>query len=331
MFVMHHIWRKPWYLILPFGMFLITDGFTWASNAVKIPQGGWVAILIALCFFIFGFCWFFGQMNLHRFLKYHSRTTNLHTLAIRLGLANNNTRHNSVYSLGDLPLISTANRIEFEEDSDSDPDDLFEDKRKEILLKAQNQVRLMENVPAASSLFVPMESEATTRTRNKTIPAVITPGVGCFLTTSRKHTPHVFENFLVHMHSVPQLIIFLRIEHTKASTIKNRERLKIKQYGESIFHITAFYGYSEYRIQPYEILSLARVEYNIPVPRDTKNVTIFVPNEAIKVSTVGWRSWFRRWPLYLYTILKSLYPGVAVNIKLRPESTVSIGTVAELD
>jgi K+ transporter len=228
-------------------------------------------------------------------------------------------------------MISTANRIEFEEDSDSDSDDIFEGKQKGKLHKVQSKVQLIENVPVTSSLHIPIEFELKERVMDDIIPAVITPGVGCFLTSSKKHTPHVFENFLFHMHSVPQLIIFLQIEHIKISTIKNSERLKIKQYGENIFHITALYGYSEYRIKPYQILSLARNQFNVPVPIDTKRVTIFVPNESIKVSTIGWKSWFRRWPLYLYSILKSIYPGVAANIKLNPESTVSIGILAKLD
>lgn len=330
MLVMHYIWHKPWYLVVPFGLFFIIDGYTWASNAIKIPTGGWVAIVIAFIFFIFGFCWYFGEMNLNRFLKDHSQTTSLHTLAMRLGLVNHNSRQNSRYSLGDLPLISTANRIEFEEDSDSDFEDTSHRKAKG-LNKVQSQIHLIQNLPKISSLNIPMEFESTDGTTDDTIPAVITPGVGCFLTKSRKHTPHVFENFLNHMHSLPQLIIFLQIEHTKTSSIKKSQRLKIKQYGENIFHITALYGYSEYRIKPHEILTLARTDYNVPVPNDTKKVTIFVPNESIKVSTTGWKTWIRRWPLYLYSILKSLYPGAAVNIKLKPESTVSIGILAKLD
>jgi len=340
--VMHYIWHKRWYFIVCFSIFLIIDGYTLASNAIKVPSGGWVAILIGFCFFIFGFCWFFGQMNLIRFLHVHSQTTSLHTLTIRLGLANQNTRHNSSYSLPDLPMISTANRIEFDEDSDSDTDDLFlqEDTNNQRKLpKVQSQVRLIDHLSASSAYTIPFElSQSTDRTTTTTttttvdiIPAVITPGVGCFLTTSKKHTPHVFENFLYHMHSVPQVIIFLRIQHTKQSTIQPKQRLQIKQYGETIFHITALYGYSEYRIKPYEILALARADYHLPIPQDTKRITIFAPNQTIKVSTIGWKSWLKRWPLYLYSLLKSIYPGEAINIKLKPQSTVNIGILAKLE
>jgi potassium uptake protein len=331
MIMMHYVWHKPWYLILPFGIFLIIDTYTWAANTVKIPQGGWVAILISCGFFVFGFCWFFGQVTLNRYLRCHAQTTSLQTLSLRLGLQTCDTRHNSIYPLADLPVIPTANRIEFEEDSESDSEEVFQRKEERKLRKVQSQVQLVENVPVASQFRIPMESEQTHGGTCDTIPAVITPGVSCFLTRSTKHTPHVFENFLYHLHSVPQVIIFLKIEHTKVSTMIDSERLKIKQYGENIFHITAAYGYSENRIQPFEILALARDEYNIPVPADTKKVTIFVSNEAIKVSTKGWKTWFRRWPLYLYSLLKGLYPGLGVSLKLRPESTVSIGIVAKLE
>jgi hypothetical protein len=69
-----------------------------------------------------------------------------------------------------------------------------------------------------------------------------------------------------------------------------------------IFHITALYGYSENRIKPFDILLLARTHYNVPIPDDALKVTIFTRNQPIKVSTIGWSSWIRRWPLYIYSI-----------------------------
>jgi K+ transporter len=331
MCVMRYTWGKPWYLVLLFGVFLIIDLYTLASNATKIPSGGWVAIVIASCIFIPSFCWFFGELNLHRFLKVNSQTTSLHTLAMRLGLKNSNTRQNSCYSLGELPVFSTANRIDLKDDTDSDSDFDFDSKHKPTLRKVQSRVQLMQNVPVASLFNIPSEFQENDANMDNIMSAVITPGVGCFLTTSKKHTPHVFENFLSRMHSIPQVIIFLHIEHTKSSTVRNDQRLIVKQYGENIFHITALYGYSEYRIKPFDILLLARTQYNIPVPDDELKVTLFVSNETIKVSTVGWRTWIRRWPLYIYAILKSLYPGAAVNIKLKPENTVSIGILTKLE
>ncbi len=333
MCVMRYTWRKPWYLVLSFGIFLIIDSYTWAANAIKIPSGGWVAILIATAFFILGFCWFFGESNLRRFLKVHAKPTNFHRLSARLGFSNNNTHQNPEYSFTDLPIMQTINQIDFgnESDSNSDSDIDYQSNKNRVLPKVQNQVLLMKNVPLASSNNIRFYFELTDENRNGLIPAVITPCVGCFLTTSKKHTPHVFENFLAHMHAVPQVIIFLQIEHTKRPAIENNNRLIVKAYGENIFHITALYGYSEYLIKPFEILSLARTHYNVPIPEDEMKVTLFLPNETIKVSTTGWHSWIRRWPLHVYSVLKSLYPGAPTDINVKIENTVNIGIVAKLD
>ncbi|UJR20259.1 hypothetical protein I4U23_023390 [Adineta vaga] len=327
--VMYYTWHKPWYFILPFSLFLIIDMYTWASNATKIPTGGWVAIVISLVFFIFGFCWFFGQSNLKRFLKINAQTTNLQTLAIRLGISTANTRQNSRYSLADLPVISTANRISFEDDSNSDSDEEFIFQRKKPLTHVQSRVNLLQNVSILPLPDVSPYANETNENTDNIISAVVTPTVGCFLTNSSKHTPHVFENFLARTCSFPHVIVFLRIKHTKASTVDNEERLTVKQYGDNIFHITALYGYSENRIKPSDILLLARNQYHVPIPNNKLNVTVFTPNVTIKVATRGWLRWIR-WPLYLYVILKSLYPGAAVNIKLKAKNTISIGIVAEL-
>ncbi|CAF1225545.1 unnamed protein product [Adineta steineri] len=151
-----------------------------------------------------------------------------------------------------------------------------------------------------------------------------------YFKNSTKHTPHVFENYLTRTSSVPQVIIFPHILHTKTSTVKDNKRLTVKQYGDSIYHITALYGYSENRIKPFDILLLAHDQCRAPIPDDELKLTLFIPNATIKVSTKGWRSWIRRWPLYLYSILKSIYPGAAVNVKLNPENTINIGILAKL-
>ncbi|CAF2581158.1 unnamed protein product [Rotaria sp. Silwood2] len=333
MLVLRYTWRKPWYIVAPFGIFLIFDLYTWSSNAIKIPSGGWVAILIGCGFFILGFCWFFGQLQLRRFLRGHSQTTSLNILVIRLGLLIRGSRQDSQFSLTDIPIITTAKGTHGDNislsDSDSDVD--FDTNDNETLPRVQSRVQLIQSVPITSSSNTSFNFELNNMNANDVIPAVVTPGVACFLTTSKKHTPHVFESFLSHMHSIPQVIIFLKIEHTKRAIIKDNERLTVKIYGDNIYHITALYGYSECRIKPYQILLLAHTQHNVPIPNNELQVTFFVANEAIKVSTVGWRSWFRRWPLYIYSILKSLYPGAAGNIKLNPESTISIGILAKLD
>jgi len=228
--------------------------------------------------------------------------------------------------------MHTVNQIDFgnESDSDSDSDIEYQASTNRVLPKFQKRVLLMKNVPIVSANNIEFNFERTDENTHGTIPAVITPCVGCFLTTSKKHTPYIFENFVAHMHAVPQVVIFLQIEHIKRPTIEHNKRVIVKAYGENIFHITALYGYSEYQIKPFEILSLARTRYNVPIPEDEMKVTLFIPHETIKVSTTGWHSWIRRWPLYLYAVLKSFYPGASTDINVKVENTVNIGIVAKL-
>jgi KUP system potassium uptake protein len=110
MCVMHFTWHKKIYLILPFGLFLIMDSFTWAANSIKIPNGGWVAIVIGTCASILSFSWYFGELQLRRFLKMHAPTTQLQTLALRLNLVNSHYQSYSRNSIPELPVIVTANQ-----------------------------------------------------------------------------------------------------------------------------------------------------------------------------------------------------------------------------
>jgi KUP system potassium uptake protein len=331
MCVMRFTWHKNIFLVLPFGIFFVIDSFTWAANLIKIPNGGWVAILIGTCFSILGFSWYFGQLQLHRFLKIHAPTTNLQNLAFRLGLVNSDYRNNPRNSLHELPIFSTTaypTDADNESDSDSDTDSGINDT--ERLPRVRSRVFLIKNVPIASSQNIPPDFQNIDPNTNGMIPAVITPGVACFLTTSKKHTPHVFENFISRVHAVPQVIIFLQVEFAKSPIVKNEKRLIVRAYGENIYHITALYGYSENQIQPFDILLLARNLFQVPIPDDEMKITLFDTHEHIKVSTVGCISWIRRWPLYIYSIMKSLYPGAAMNIKYNPENTIHVGILARL-
>lgn len=159
----------------------------------------------------------------------------------------------------------------------------------------------------------------------------VTPCVGCFLTHNRRFTPHVFENYLRLLHSIPKSIIFLRIQHARVPFVKKDQRLLIKLYGP-IYHISATFGYAETRKQSiYEdILLLAKELYQIPIPSNENEITFFTSNQTIQISKRGLRSYLNRWPLYIYSIQKSLISGENINIRINPKNTIQIGTIAEL-
>ena len=159
----------------------------------------------------------------------------------------------------------------------------------------------------------------------------VTPGIGCFLTYKSRQTPHVFENYIRLVRSIPQRIIFLKIQFARLPFIDPSKRLLIKLYGD-IYHITATFGYAETKNKSvYEdILLLAKQLYQLPIPILENQITFFLPNQTIHICKTGWKSFFTRWPLYLYSIQKKLVPRESINIQINPKNTIQIGIIAQL-
>ena len=162
-------------------------------------------------------------------------------------------------------------------------------------------------------------------------PASVTPCVSCFLTHNRRHTPHVFENYIRLLRSIPKLIIFLRIQYARVPFVKKEKRLLIKLYGD-IYHISATFGYAETKKKSvyHDILLLAKQLYQIPIPDFEHEITFFISNQTIQISKRAFSSWLSRWPLYIYSIQKSLISRENVNIKINPKNTIQIGIIADL-
>lgn len=327
MMVMRWIWLKPIWLVILFGIFLIIDLYTLAAICTtKIDSGGWVAILIAAVVFIFSFSWYFGNMRLRFYLAEHSKIHLLENLSTRLGMKSN-----------DFSLEPTNQGEKGDDDAPSTDDEdediqyhahskrRHERRRKRVLSDEKNsiQISFVEN----SSQSIEMKNGQIEVVEDRT---VITPGVGCFLTQSRKYTPYVFENFVHQMHAHQQILIFLKLEYARMPNIDDDQRLIVRVFSPSIYHITSTFGYAETNLNLFNILNLARQYYDVPITSDQSKITFFLPHETIYVNKKGWRSWIRRWPLYIYSFLKNLYPGMPLNFKFVPENTIQVGIAAEL-
>jgi K+ transporter len=159
----------------------------------------------------------------------------------------------------------------------------------------------------------------------------VTPCIGCFITHNRRSTPHVFENYLRLLHSIPKLTIFLRIKYARIPFVQKEKRLLIKLYG-NIYHISATFGYAETeKTSVYnDILLLAKQLYQIPIPINENQITFFISNQTIIINKKGFFSWINRWPLYIYSIEKSLISSENVNIRMNTKNTIQIGIIAEI-
>ncbi|UJR26449.1 hypothetical protein I4U23_007779 [Adineta vaga] len=328
MCVMRYVWNHHWILVLLFGIFLIIDVYFLAANAIKFFEGAWVAVLIAIFFLILGFCWYYGQGILRQYLHNNAQTTALTQLTRRLGM---DTSEEPILQAENHPLPHEKSiPVEHQTTSSDEDDEHRIDPASNIL-----QPMISENASSKTNRisFINMNDQTEFHTSTAgSIACTITPGLGVFLTTSSRHTPHVFERVLERVHALPQVVIFLKMEYARIPIVDISRRLKIHTYGSGqrhIYHITACFGYSEHKIRLLDILQLASTEHNIPVPED-RNITFYIPSISIRVKRKGWRVFFSKHVLIIYSVLKNMFPFGQKNVQLPPDQTVSVGMVVPL-
>ncbi|UJR22627.1 hypothetical protein I4U23_025668 [Adineta vaga] len=331
MCVMRYVWKHHWIRVILFGLFLFIDVYFLAANAVKFFEGGWVALLIAIFFFILGFSWYHGQTLLRQHLHCYAQTTALFQLPARLGFLNGT---NTIITETKNEELQRSKSLALERQmTNSDEED------------ARRTIPLINILPPSASLLSDEKDESHNSSVNghgedsvfRTsltghVVFTITPGLGVFLTTSSRHTPHVFERVLARIHALPQVPIFLKLEYARIPIVDISQRLKVQKYGSDerhFYHITARYGYSEHKIHLLDILELAAKEHSVPVP-ESRNVTFFIPAITVRVVRKGWRALPCKSILLIYAFLKNIFPFGQKNLHLSPDHTVSVGMVVPL-
>ena len=300
------IWKKSMFYVGLFGLFLVIDLLFWSANAMKFIDGAWIAILIALIFFVIAYSWFYGENKLKIYMRIQSTTDQLNNLQKRFGLTDQ--RQQSILFVRNQ-LFDIENQFEIEED----------------LIDEQQQSSTKTHFHLINQL--PIESISNSIENS----LILTPGIACFLTRQSRNTPHIFENYIRLTHSLPQLILFLRIQYARIPFVEKDKRLFIKLYG-NIYHITATFGYAQTKNQSIfnDILLLAKQLYHLPIPENESQITFYLPNQIIKISRKGYQSYLKRWPLYLYSFQKKLIHNQYVNININSKNIIYIGIIAEL-
>jgi len=328
--VLRSVWKKHFIFIILFSLFLLIDLLFWSANAMKFIDGAWIAILISLIFFLIGFSWYYGEIKLKDYLRLQSMKAKLNDLPMRFGLKSQ--RQKSIFVVNN-PQFDIQSKLHFQiriknveliyldlsssEDEEEEEDEeivsrIGIENRLSVLRNVSFSIEGIENVSGISSVSV-------------------TPCVGCFLTHNRRSTPDVFENCIRLLHSIPRMIIFLRIQYARIPFVKKEKRLLIKLYG-NIYYISATFGYSERKSKSiYEdILLLAKQLYKIPIPNNENEITFFLSNQTIVISPKGFYSWINRWPLYIYSIQKSLINTESIHLKINPKNTIQFGIIAQI-
>eukprot|EP01125_Pyxidicula_operculata_P003748 TRINITY_DN1501_c0_g1_i1.p1 TRINITY_DN1501_c0_g1~~TRINITY_DN1501_c0_g1_i1.p1 ORF type:complete len:446 (-),score=126.83 TRINITY_DN1501_c0_g1_i1:377-1714(-) len=84
MLCMRFTWKLQWWKVMLFSVFLFIDVSFWTSVLVKVPNGGYVAIIISFCFFLLMLIWFLGEYRLKKFFKHNTISTQLKGLPHRI-------------------------------------------------------------------------------------------------------------------------------------------------------------------------------------------------------------------------------------------------------
>jgi hypothetical protein len=159
--------------------------------------GAWVALVIAVGFFVIGFCWYYGQTVLRQYLHVHAQTTALAQLSHRFG----STSESTLTTTENEQLTRSTSLSVEHQTASSD-----EDEEREIYprIKILPSIANGNGSPINKRIsFINNIDESAFHTSSSgNIICTITPGLGVFLTTSSRHTPHVFERVLARIHAV---------------------------------------------------------------------------------------------------------------------------------
>lgn len=160
-----------------------------------------MALLIAVMFFILGFSWYHGQALLRKYLNYYAETTSLDQLPAHLGLTDGDnkltqaTKHEEIKRSGSL-------LIDYQSASSDEEDD---NKTKSTIDPIPPTLTMIDSNEDENHLEFIDDSDDNNVFRIHSTGDVVftvTPGLGVFLTTSSRHTPHVFERVVARIHAV---------------------------------------------------------------------------------------------------------------------------------
>lgn len=159
--------------------------------------GAWVALLVAIFFFILGYAWYFGQTQMRQYLHCYAQTTALPQLPHRLGFmsAERSTVHEEKEKRQSLLVENQVTSSGDEDEDCSKPIINVLPPATDISINNGNEIEINE----------PRFRKSITGN----VLFTVTPGLGVFLTTSSRHTPHVFERVLAQIHAVCVFLVMI--------------------------------------------------------------------------------------------------------------------------
>jgi len=325
MLIMRYVWKYPLWKVVPFGLFLIVDFAFLTSTYVKIPQGGYVAIINALVFMIPMLVWFLGEQKLKYWRRAHDTTSPMESLAARFVAITN--AGSSEMSKGKSPVPPPPQ-------TDEDPTPAEDKTILYTTPKSSSSSHEEVEIPQSPTqdkdhkdkkdhiknpLYINMQPSV-----NKLINFL--PHVGVFLCTSKTRTPSIFEDFITRVSGIPATVIFLKPTKTSIPVVATNKTLEVKKISDNIFLVSLYFGYTEHMTED-TIENVLKRTSSLGIPDiDINDVTIYASAEMVRIIHPNWL-----WDvvLYMYALMKRLFFGIYV-IELPPKETIYLTSVATL-
>jgi len=297
MLVMRFTWHLPLWKVLPFILFLIVDGFFLAANVSKIPDVGWVSVMLATIFVCMMLTWHYGEQELRKAISVKLQVANMSSLKkdleSKFGVDEDEEQEEPVK--GDIKSLNFKSFTMRDEDDETSSDSKSN----------SGEIQVGIDTP-----ILPDEVKRLT-------------GMGVFLSPSKTNVPTIFQLFVNYIHGVPEKIVFLTLEHVNIPFVPNEFKTEVTKHGNGVVRILARYGYSENKVKITEVMESA---FNSGLER-VESYTLFFNKEHI---TVKRKNLFLRFVLYVYSILKKFFSGSTSNFQLPSSSVMAVGVQVEL-
>jgi len=311
--VMRYTWNYPWWKISPFFFFLIVDSFFLASNAAKIPNGGWVSVMFGFFFSCIMLIWYYGEKELKKSVSLALQNFNIQALKKNLkeelGVEENEEGQEDISGANIKSINFKSITMREGENGDDDDDDAQTAGSSSSSESVDPKGRESSVIDMASSVLP------------KGVKRI--PGMGVFLSPNKRHIPTVFQVFVNYVNAVPETIVFLTLEHVSIPFVPSEFKTEVTKYGSGIYRVLGRFGYAENKIKIEEVIVDA---FKNGLEKPDK-YTIFVNTEHVRVVT---KNYFFRFVLWLYGLEKKFFIGTMGNFQLPKNNVMAVGMQVDL-
>jgi len=345
----HAVFKKPLVLSIMFGLFLVLDSLFVGSVLIKVPHGGWIALLIALVMTCLLLAWGYGENLLRRQVKKDYKGFPIATLSAALKstsssssgskVAGDSASGGAAAKLSAQKTSSTLSKVSSsvkssgeKSKSSSKSSDKSEARSIKVSAAAVASPVAPPSTPPALTKSQPLIVDSSDSSvgadetvivfQNKPITVARTPGLGIFTASSLQNTPLTFENFIRSLKFLPSILLFVKVEKVRIAHLASHQRYVVKQYPGDVYSMRIFVGFAE-RL-PNLFREVKEVMELGLVPKvDPANIIAVDGVELVDISKQ--HSFLKRAVLLLYEQLKSAFPqSYAKNMELDREQTLRI-------